>query len=138
MIDESKQAINDILRDGNQLLKNGFGDEKLSNDLASINASRHKCENEAPALVAGLEGLAADCKKLNEDIDSVCKKLDGIEDRADSLKHIGTDADTIKEQMDDVKVYITLCFVKGPLSGDYNGAVNHLFLTFLGQMPKYI
>lgn len=100
--------INNILRDGNQLLKNGFGDEKLNNDLASINANRHKCEDEAPTLVERLENLAADCKKLNEDMDKVCTNLDGIEDKADSLKNVGTDADTIKEQMDDVKV-ILLC-----------------------------
>ena len=103
-INESIPTISDILRDGNQLLKNGYGDEKLSNDLASVNGNRWKCEDEAPVLVSNLESLADDCKKLNEGIDEVCKKLDGIEDKTDSFSSVGTDADSIKEQMEEVKV----------------------------------
>ena len=107
-------TISDILRDGNQLLKNGYGDEKLSNDLASINTNRRKCEDEAPGLVSNLESLADDCKKLNEGIDEVCKKLDGIEDKASSFSSVGTDADSIKEQMEEVKVCTVFVFYGGP------------------------
>lgn len=96
--------INDLLRDGNQLLKYGFGDEKLSNDLASMNSNRRKCADEAPVLLDSIEKLANDCKKLKDDCDDVEKKLDGVEGKTDALKGVGTDADTIKEQMDEVKV----------------------------------
>ena len=101
-----KPTINDIIRDGNQLLKNGFGDETLGNDLSSINANRRKCTDEAPVLVRDLENLAADCRKSSENIDDVCKKLDGIEDEIGSLKNVGTDADTIKTQTDEAKVSV--------------------------------
>ena len=103
-MDELKPTINEILRGGNQLLKNGFGDEKLSNDLASINGNRRKCVDEAPVLEKDLENLANDCKKLNDGISDVGSKLDAIEDKKNALKSIGTDADAIKEQMEEVKV----------------------------------
>ena len=82
----------------------------MSSDLASTNTNRRKFEDDALVLVSIFESLADDCKKLNEGIDEVCKKLDGIEDKASSFSSVGTDADSIKEQMEEVKVCTVFVF----------------------------
>ena len=85
-------------------MKNGFGDEKLRNDLDSINSNRRTCGDEASTMAKGLEKLRDDCKTLNDEIAEVNKKLEAAEEETDSLNGVATDPETMKAQTNDVKV----------------------------------
>eukprot|EP00112_Aurelia_sp_Birch-Aquarium-sp1_P005322 Seg1602.3 transcript_id=Seg1602.3/GoldUCD/mRNA.D3Y31 product="Microtubule-actin cross-linking factor 1" protein_id=Seg1602.3/GoldUCD/D3Y31 len=102
-LDESKPLINEILRNGNHLVKKNHGDEKLKQDLSQISESRRKYTPEIPALIQELEKLSEDVKKTIDCVADTGSTLEGLESEIDGLKTVGTDADTIRNEMEDLK-----------------------------------
>ena len=85
-------------------MKKNHGDEKLKEDLSQISESRRKYTPEIPALIQELEKMQEDVKKTLDSVAETGSKLEGLENEIDGLKTIGTDADTINHEMEDLKV----------------------------------
>ncbi len=105
-LEEATPDFNDIVRSGNQLIQKGYGSEEFQNGLTTIHDTRRKCNSDLPELMQELDQLTKDLTEIKKSCDDSDEMLSKIEDEINGLKAIGSDAETINAQMEQVKVGI--------------------------------
>lgn len=100
--------FNDIIRGGNQLVMKGYGSEAFSNDLAQINEGRRKYTSDVPELIEELDKLGKDLTEIHNNGEEMSNRLAVLEVGIEGLKTVGSDAESINSQMEQIKVEVLL------------------------------